>query len=143
MCLIISLFLLLATILEVQLLSVIADEFGASNMWLLMIATAFIGWRLISEQKQMNQKLQQQMMRGEISDPSMMMRPLISLLSGIMLVIPGPITDLFGLAILHPTLGQMILAKLHCFSLFISGFGYFLEKYKQSTLFCLNCTKCF
>ena len=101
MCLIISLSLLLATIIEVELLSLIADELGAGNMWLLLIGTAFIGWRLIGEQRAQQQKVQMLMMRGELTDPSQMMRPLISLLSGILLVIPGPLTDLIGLAMLH------------------------------------------
>jgi UPF0716 protein FxsA len=112
MCLIISLFILLATILEVELLSQVASHFGSSNMWLLLIGTGFIGWHLIREQRQMNQKMQAQMMRGEMADPSMMMRPLITLLSGILLIIPGPLTDFFGLILLHPVMGQLVLQKL-------------------------------
>ena len=112
MCLIISLSLLLATIIEVELLSLIADELGAGNMWLLLIGTAFIGWRLIGEQRAQQQKVQMLMMRGELTDPSQMMRPLISLLSGILLVIPGPLTDLIGLAMLHPVIGQKVLQSL-------------------------------
>ena len=112
MCLIISLFILLATILEVELLSQVASHFGTSNMWLLLIGTGFVGWHLIREQRQMNQKIQAQMMRGEMADPSMMMRPLITLLSGILLIIPGPLTDFFGLILLHPVMGQLVLQKL-------------------------------
>ena len=112
MCLIITLFTVLATLIEVELLSVIADQLGASNMWLLLIGTAFIGWRLLSEQKQMNQKVQMQMMRGELSDPSLMMRPFVLLLSGVLLMIPGPLTDFLGLAMLHPVIGQRVLQSL-------------------------------
>ena len=112
MCLIISLFLLLATFVEVELLSIIASELGASNMWLLLIGTGFIGWRLIGEQKFQQQKMQERMLRGELTDPGQMMRPLISLLSGILLIIPGPLTDLIGLAMLHPMIGQRVLQSL-------------------------------
>ena len=112
MCLIISLFLLLATLIEVELLSLFAHELGAGNMWLLLIGTAFIGWRLIDEQKVQQQKIQMKMMHGELTDPSQMMRPLISLLSGLLLLIPGPLTDLIGLAMLHPVIGQRVLQSL-------------------------------
>ena len=112
MCFIIAIFSVLFTILEVKLLGGIAQVFGPGNMWLLMIATAFIGFNSIREQRQLSARTQARMMRGELSDPSELMLPLISLLSGILLLIPGPLTDLIGLALLSPPIGKWALKKL-------------------------------
>ena len=112
MCLIISLFTLLATLVEVKLLGLFASKLGTSNMWLLIISTALIGIHLIRDQRQLNAKLQARMMRGELSDPSELMLPIVSLLSGFLLLVPGPMTDFLGLAMLYPPVGQLVLKRL-------------------------------
>ena len=112
MCFIIAIFSVLFTILEVKLLGWFAESLGLGNMWLLMIATGFIGFNCIREQRHLSAQTQARMMRGEFNDPSELMLPLISLLSGILLLIPGPLTDVVGLALLFPPIGKWALKKL-------------------------------
>ena len=112
MCFIVTLFVLLAGLLEIKLLGMFAQSAGAGNMWLWLLASLWIGFTLMREQREMSAKLQMRLARGEIKDPSELLRPLINTLSGFLLIAPGLITDLIGLALLYPPCARWALIQL-------------------------------
>ena len=81
-------------------------------MWLLTVATGVIGFMNIKDQKRSSARIQEKMMRGELNDPTDLMLPFISLFSGLLLCIPGPLTDVTGLLLLHPAIGKWALQRL-------------------------------
>ena len=111
MCLLISLFLILAIYAEYKLLAALAGALSIGQVWILVIVTALIGLHLLREQRDINAKIQMKMMRGELGDPSELMLPITTLLSGLLLLVPGVITDVLGLALLYPPLSKVLLKQ--------------------------------
>jgi UPF0716 protein FxsA len=111
MCLIVSLLLIFAVYAEYKLLSILTSALSLGQVWVLVLVTALIGLHLLREQRDLNAKMQMKMMRGELNDPSELMLPITSLFSGLLLMIPGVLTDILGLALLYPPLAKILMRQ--------------------------------
>ncbi len=101
-----------ATILELYVIITVGGAIGSLNTVGLVIATAFIGTRLLKQQGfSILQKAQQSIAQG--NTPSFeMLEGVIVMVSGILLLTPGFITDFVGLLGLMPWSRQFFLKHI-------------------------------
>ncbi|SMN02388.1 Protein affecting phage T7 exclusion by the F plasmid [uncultured Candidatus Thioglobus sp.] len=92
----------IATLSEIYVLVAVGDSIGAGNTILLVIATAFIGSYLLKQQGFSTlKKVQSAAAQGK--NPSFeMLEGVVIMVSGILLLTPGFITDFIGLLGLMP-----------------------------------------
>lgn len=96
------LLLLVIVFLEIGTFILIGKEIGVFPVFVLIIATAFLGMGLARKHVQITVvQIQQQMMQGKIPG-TQLMDGLCTLIGGILLIIPGFITDLIGLLFFIP-----------------------------------------
>lgn len=89
-------------VIEIAVLLQVGSLVGGLNTLLLIIATAVIGAVLVKQQGMQNwMTMQQKMARGEMPGIEMA-GGLLIFVAGIMLITPGFVTDLIGLAFLLP-----------------------------------------
>ena len=99
------------SLLEIFVLVKVGGFLGAWPTILLVIITALIGSALVRSQGlQLVQKLQQRMASGEMPGQQLI-EGMMLIITGILLVTPGFVTDLCGLLLLQPTIRAGI-AKL-------------------------------
>ena len=93
---------IIATLAELYVLMAVGGSIGASNTVLLVIITAFIGSYLLKQQGLSTlKKVQQVTLQG--NNPSFeMLEGVVIMVSGILLLTPGFITDTIGLLGLIP-----------------------------------------
>ena len=101
-----------ATVLELYVIIAVGGSIGALNTVALVIITAFIGTRLLKQQGfSILQKAQQSMAQGQT--PSFeMLEGVVVMVSGILLLTPGFITDGVGLLGLMPWSRQVFLKHI-------------------------------
>lgn len=104
------LFFVIATTLELVVLIQVGGSIGTANTILLIIFTAFIGSYLLKQQGLSTlKKVQQATMQG--NNPSFeMLQGVVIMVSGILLVTPGFITDSVGLLGLMPWSRKLFLS---------------------------------
>ena len=98
----IFLFFVLITLLEITVLISVGQAIGSLSTILLIIATAFIGSRLLKQQGWATMaRAQQNIAEGQ--QPTMeILEGVVILISGVLLITPGFITDILGLLGLIP-----------------------------------------
>jgi len=104
------------SLLEIFVLVKVGGFLGAWPTIFLVIITALIGSALVRSQGlQLVQKLQQRMAAGEIPGQQLV-EGLMLIITGVLLVTPGFVTDLCGLLLLQPTIraniAKVILANV-------------------------------
>ncbi|MFY0519440.1 FxsA family protein [Lysinibacillus sp. UGB7] len=87
---------------ELALLIVVGQNIGVLNTLLLIVATSVIGV-YVAKNKGMNsvQKVKDTMARGEAPGP-ILINALLNFSGGVLLALPGFLTDLIGLLLLMP-----------------------------------------
>lgn len=109
------LLLLVMVFLEIGTFILIGKEIGVFPVFILIIATALLGMGLARKHVQITVvQIQQQMMQGKIPG-AQMIDGLCILIGGILLIIPGFITDLIGLLFLIPKTRSFFKQKLYQF----------------------------
>ena len=98
----IFLFFVLMTLLEITVLISVGQAIGSLSTVLLIIATAFIGSRLLKQQGWATMaRAQQNIAEGQ--QPTIeILEGVVILISGVLLITPGFITDILGLLGLIP-----------------------------------------
>ena len=98
----IFLFFVLMTLLEITVLISVGQAVGSLSTILLIIATAFIGSRLLKQQGWATMaRAQQNIAEGQ--QPTIeILEGVVILISGVLLITPGFITDILGLLGLIP-----------------------------------------
>jgi len=98
----IFLFFVLMTLLEITVLISVGQTIGSLSTILLIIATAFIGSRLLKQQGWSTMaRAQQNIAEGQ--QPTIeILEGVVILISGVLLITPGFITDILGLFGLIP-----------------------------------------
>ncbi|MEK9779041.1 MAG: FxsA family protein [Gammaproteobacteria bacterium] len=98
----IFLFFVLMTLLEITVLISVGQAIGSLSTILLIIATAFIGSRLLKQQGWATMaRAQQNIAEGQ--QPTIeILEGVVILISGVLLITPGFITDILGLLGLIP-----------------------------------------
>jgi UPF0716 protein FxsA len=98
----IFLFFVLITLLEITVLISVGQAIGSLSTILLIIATAFIGSRLLKQQGWATMaRAQQNISEGQ--QPTIeILEGVVILISGVLLITPGFITDILGLLGLIP-----------------------------------------
>lgn len=98
----IFLFFVLMTLLEITVLISVGQAIGSLSTILLIIATAFIGSRLLKQQGWATMaRAQQNISEGQ--QPTIeILEGVVILISGVLLITPGFITDILGLLGLIP-----------------------------------------
>jgi UPF0716 protein FxsA len=98
----IFLFFVLITLLEITVLISVGQAIGSLSTILLIIATAFIGSRLLKQQGWATMaRAQQNIAEGQ--QPTIeILEGVVILISGVLLITPGFITDILGLLGLIP-----------------------------------------
>jgi len=92
------------SLLEIFVLVKVGGFLGAWPTILLVIITALIGSALVRSQGlQLVQKLQERMASGEMPGQQLI-EGMMLIITGILLVTPGFVTDLCGLLLLQPTI---------------------------------------
>jgi UPF0716 protein FxsA len=87
---------------EVLLLLEVSDQIGGMNTFSLVLATAFLGiWLTRREGKQVIFQLRKETGRGVLPAESLL-HGILVFIGGVLLIIPGFITDLMGLLLLVP-----------------------------------------
>tara|TARA_R110001583_G_scaffold9831_2_gene46062 strand:+ start:5830 stop:6300 length:471 start_codon:yes stop_codon:yes gene_type:complete len=96
------------SLLEIFVLVKVGGFLGAWPTILLVIITALIGSALVRSQGlQLVQKLQQRMAAGEMPGQQLI-EGIMLIITGVLLVTPGFVTDLCGLLLLQPTIRASI-----------------------------------
>lgn len=96
------LLLLVIVFLEIGTFIIIGKEIGVFTVFVLIIATAFLGMGLVRKHVHITVgEIQQQMMQGKIPGKQLM-DGLCTLVGGILLIIPGFVTDILGLLFFIP-----------------------------------------
>jgi UPF0716 protein FxsA len=99
------------SLLEIFVLVKVGGILGAWPTILLVIVTAFIGSALVRSQGlELVKKLQERMATGEMPGQQLV-EGMMLIVTGVLLVTPGFVTDLCGLLLLQPTIRANI-AKL-------------------------------
>ena len=107
-----ALLFLLFPILEFYLLVRVGTEVGALNVVLWCLATAFLGgWVVRNHGVSVLQRMQSQLLQG-IQPQDSMLSAVLVFFAGVMLILPGFITDALGLLLLLPPVRQMLSAVL-------------------------------
>lgn len=89
-------------LIELYILLEVGEIIGAGITFLIIIATAFIGTRLVRQQGLSTwHSIQQQMQMGQIPAQSLF-DGICILVSGVLLITPGFITDIVGMLLLTP-----------------------------------------
>ncbi len=91
-----------ATLLELFVIVSVGESIGAFNTVMLVVLTAFIGSYLIKQQGFSTLQKAQQSILGGQSPAFEMMEGVVILISGVLLLTPGFITDTVGLLGLLP-----------------------------------------
>ncbi|MCP4321843.1 MAG: FxsA family protein [Psychromonas sp.] len=92
------------SLLEIFVLVNVGSFLGAWPTIALVIVTAFIGSALVRSQGlQLVQKLQQRMASGEMPGQQLI-EGIMLIITGVLLVTPGFVTDLCGLLLLQPSI---------------------------------------
>lgn len=98
-------------LLELYLLIKVGTLIGALPTVMLVVGTALLGLTLLRRQGLQNyRKMQQCTMRGEV--PALeMMESVVMLIGGVMLLVPGLISDVIGLLCLFPPVRRAIVGR--------------------------------
>jgi len=122
-----KLFFLFTTVslLEIYVLVQVGGFLGALPTIMLVIITALIGSALVRSQGlQLVAQLQQRLAQGEMPGQQLI-EGIMLIITGVLLVTPGFVTDLSGLLILQPTIraaiAKTILANVNFSSMNMSG----------------------
>lgn len=92
------------SLLEIYVLVKVGGFLGAWPTVLLVIITAFVGSALVRSQGlQLVKQLQQRMAAGEMPGQQLI-EGIMLIITGVLLVTPGFVTDLSGLLLLQPTI---------------------------------------
>ena len=107
-----KIFLLFALlpILEISVLITVGEQIGGWNTVAIVITTAFIGAYLVRQQGLSTLLTAQQKMQSGVIPGQEMAEGLLLVISGVLLVTPGFITDIFGLLLCLP-LSRPLIAK--------------------------------
>ena len=107
-----KIFLLFALlpILEITVLITVGEQIGGWNTVAIVVATAFIGAYLVRQQGLSTLLTAQQKMQSGVIPGQEMAEGLLLVISGVLLVTPGFITDVFGLLLCLP-LSRPLIAK--------------------------------
>ena len=107
-----KIFLLFALlpILEITVLITVGEQIGGWNTVAIVVATAFIGAYLVRQQGLSTLLTAQQKMQSGVIPGQEMAEGLLLVISGVLLVTPGFITDVFGLLLCLP-LSRPVIAK--------------------------------
>jgi len=113
------------SLLEIFVLVKVGSFLGAWPTILLVIVTALIGSALVRSQGlQLVQQLQQRLAKGEMPGQQLI-EGIMLIITGVLLVTPGFVTDFGGLLLLQPsiraTLAKTILANVNLSSATMSG----------------------
>jgi len=96
------LILIVVPLIELMLLIQVGGMIGTGWTFVLIIATAFIGAKLVRQQGlQTWSNIQQEMAQGQLPAQSLF-DGICILISGVMLITPGLITDVIGLLLMIP-----------------------------------------
>lgn len=107
-----ALLFLLFPILEFYLLVRVGTEVGALNVVLWCIATAVLGgWVVKDHGVSVLQRMQSQLLQG-IQPQDSMLSAVLVFFAGVMLILPGFITDALGLLLLIPPVRQAVSVAL-------------------------------
>ena len=94
---------------ELYLMIQVGSEIGALSTVILVLATAMVGGALVRMQGfAMAWRVREAMERGETPAEAMLEGPLL-LLAGVLLLLPGFVTDVVGFLLLIPPLRQRLL----------------------------------
>jgi UPF0716 protein FxsA len=106
-----ALLLLGFPLLELYLLIKVGTLIGALPTVMLVVGTALLGLTLLRRQGLQNyRRMQQCTMRGEV--PALeMMESVVMLIGGVMLLVPGLISDVIGLLCLFPPVRRAIVGR--------------------------------
>ena len=115
MCLIVALLTVFTFINDVRILGVISGRYGGGAMMALILFTGWYGLRVMRH----NQNPEEVMRWASLSlsgdaraRPEDALIPLVRVFAGFLMLIPGPITDLLGLALLSPILARPLARTL-------------------------------
>jgi len=113
------------SLLEIFVLVKVGSFLGAWPTILLVVVTALIGSALVRSQGlQLVQQLQQRLAKGEMPGQQLI-EGIMLIITGVLLVTPGFVTDFGGLLLLQPsiraTLAKTILANINLSSATMSG----------------------
>lgn len=117
---------LILPVLELYLLFVLADEIGGLSTLLWVITTAVIGVAVMRGQGQNGmRRVMQRVQQGESPGQELLNNMLLGF-AGLMLILPGLITDSIGLLLLVPLLRQRAIRRMSAGqvsgSMFMGGF---------------------
>lgn len=115
------------SLLEIYVLIKVGGLLGAWPTVALVVITAFVGSALVRSQGlQVFQQLQQRIARGE-SPGQELIEGFMLLVTGVLLVTPGFVTDALGLLVLQPSIrsrvAQYLLANIKMGSTISGGFS--------------------
>ena len=132
------LFFLFTTVslLEIFVLVKVGSFLGAATTIMLVIITALVGSALVRSQGlQLVAQLQQRLAQGEMPGQQLI-EGIMLIITGVLLVTPGFVTDLSGLLLLQPTiraaLAKAILANVNFSSATMGGFSQSHDGFSQS-----------
>lgn len=113
------------SLLEIFVLIKVGSLLGAWATVLLVVVTALIGSALVRSQGlQLIQQLQQRIAKGEMPGQQLI-EGIMLIITGVLLVTPGFVTDLCGLLLLQPSIrasiAKIILANVNLSSASMSG----------------------
>jgi len=99
-------------LIELFLLLEVGSIIGSGWVFLLIIATAIIGTRLVKQQGLATwQNIQQQLAQGQLPAQSLF-DGICILVSGVLLITPGFMTDILGFLLLAPVFRSMTYSQL-------------------------------
>jgi len=114
MCLVVVLGSIFTLFHDFRLLGLISARFGGGAMMALILFTGWLGLRVMRE----NQRPEQMMrwasgaMSGGQPQPEDALIPLVAVFGGLLMLIPGPITDLIGFSLLSPTFARPLARRV-------------------------------
>ncbi|QEP43324.1 FxsA family protein [Ectothiorhodospiraceae bacterium BW-2] len=104
---------LLFPALEIYLFIVVGEAIGALNTVLLIFATLILGFVIMSVKGRGSvEKWKQQLREGAITQPVVLFDALYAAVSGVLLIIPGFISDTIGLLLLLRPIRTALLRQL-------------------------------
>lgn len=117
-----TLFLIALVVVEVFVFQLGAERIGAGRAWALLLGTALLGgWMVLRGMTLQGARRG----AGELDPRELILQPVGCLLSGVLLIIPGFLTDAVGLLLLIPplraALASLILRRLERHALFRDG----------------------
>lgn len=103
---------IIVPLIELMLLIEVGGIIGSGWTFLIIIATAIIGTKLVKQQGlQTWSKIQQEMVTGQLPAQSLF-DGICILISGILLITPGLITDVIGMLLLTPAFRTLAYTQL-------------------------------